>query len=205
MSIFGGIVSGLTDAAAIAAAPATGGTSLAALAPSLISAGSSILGGVMQNSAAAGSVQNQMNFQQDMSGTSYQRAVADMKKAGLNPALAYSQGGASTPMGSSYHPVNVASNVPSAVNTAASFQNVQANTELQHAQAASVIANTAKTKADTLATLATIPRKQASGTVWSVVNRFIKGGLSLIPSPTQYQAQFRKAWPTLTFAHQRPY
>lgn len=40
------------------------------------------------------------NWQEHMSSTAYQRAVEDMKKAGLNPILAFANGGASTPGGS---------------------------------------------------------------------------------------------------------
>lgn len=38
-------------------------------------------------------------WQEQMSNTAYQRAVEDMRKAGINPILAYQQGGASTPGG----------------------------------------------------------------------------------------------------------
>lgn len=44
--------------------------------------------------------QKTRDYQAYMSNTAYQRGVQDMQKAGLNPYLAYSQGSASTPVGS---------------------------------------------------------------------------------------------------------
>lgn len=41
----------------------------------------------------------QIEFQREMSDSAYRRGVIDMRAAGLNPMLAYSQGGASTPGG----------------------------------------------------------------------------------------------------------
>lgn len=50
---------------------------------------------------SADQAQLDRDFQERMSNSAYQRAVADMRKAGINPILAYSQGGASTPGGAS--------------------------------------------------------------------------------------------------------
>ena len=73
----------------------------------LISSAASMLGAQRQNRAARAASARQMAFQERMSNTSIKRAVADMRSAGINPLLAYKTGGASTPAGSTYNPVNV--------------------------------------------------------------------------------------------------
>jgi uncharacterized protein YneF (UPF0154 family) len=54
-----------------------------------------VVGGLFSSKQAS----KQMKFQERMSSTSYQRAMEDMKAAGLNPILAGKFGGASTPQG----------------------------------------------------------------------------------------------------------
>lgn len=49
---------------------------------------------------SAQEAQKNRDYQTQMSNTSYQRGTADMKAAGINPLLAFQQGGASTPSGS---------------------------------------------------------------------------------------------------------
>jgi len=152
--------------------PATAGSGLLG---SAISGGLSFLGQSGANKTNMDIAQNQMNFQQQMSNTSYQRAVKDMQAAGLNPMLAYSQGGATTPSGASTQVQNKlgagvqAYQQSQATSSAAALQreqiktidpniqNTQSQTMLNSANAALSAANAKKVEAETANAIAQNP------------------------------------------------
>ena len=99
---------------------------------SLIGSGLSFFGGQAQNAASAEAAARQMEFQREMSDTSYRRQIEDLKSAGINPMLVTKLGGASTPPGA----------MPSFVNPGAMA--AQSFSAMQSSQAAKQQAETAE-------------------------------------------------------------
>jgi len=108
------------------------------------------------NEASAQQAQNQMNFQSQMRKTQYQTAVEDMKAAGLNPMLAYTQGGAGVPTGSmgSVSTAKMENALGSAVQGYQALASNSAELDLKASQTTATSAQAIKTEADTIQTKA---------------------------------------------------
>lgn len=127
---------------------------------SVASSALSFFGQSEQNSANRGITKDQMDFQERMSGTSYQRGMQDMRLAGLNPILAYKQGGASTPQGAGIPAVNELGGIAS---SALQARNLLATTTQTKAATKATNATTAKTVAETAILTETLKRERDFG------------------------------------------
>lgn len=116
---------------------------LAALAPVAASAVGglfSAFGQAQANAEAKEASQRQMDFQKETLRSQYQWGMEDMRKAGLNPILAYKQGGAGSASGSDYTPGNVGAAAVTGASTATSSALAA---KAQETQLANIAADTA--------------------------------------------------------------
>lgn len=127
--------------------------------------GATLIGGVLQNNSAKAQAKRQMEFQEDMSNTSYQRQMEDMRLAGLNPILSAKMGGASTPTGAAAPVQNVlgpaASSAVATQTALIQNDNTVANTAFAEANTAKSIADTYKTVVEAEKAKQEIQRSQA--------------------------------------------
>lgn len=118
---------------------------LLAAAPALVGGLFSAFGQAAANQEAKEASKRQMDFQKETLRSQYQWGMEDMRKAGLNPILAYKQGGAGSASGADYTPGNVGAAGVTGASTAQSsalatraqetqLENIAADTRLKQSQ-----------------------------------------------------------------------
>lgn len=111
------------------------------LAGAAVAGAASAFGQSQANRSNLRIAREQMAFQERMSNTSYQRAMQDMRAAGLNPMLAYQQGGASSPPGAS---AKMESAIGPGVSSAMSALRLSQELKIMEAQRQNINADTWK-------------------------------------------------------------
>lgn len=101
--------------------------------PAIISGGLGLVGNLVSGLISRKSQDRQMAFQEKMSSSAHQRAVADLRAAGLNPILAANQG-ASAPVGGGMDIPDVGKTLQEGVSTALQAKRLKQDYELQHYQ-----------------------------------------------------------------------
>lgn len=163
-----------------------GNASAGSIAPAALS----YYGSHRQNAAQKKMANRQMAFQEHMSNTAYQRATSDMRSAGINPMLAYMNGGASSPSGAMAPQVNELGGVVSSAmdykRTSAEIRNIKMTNRKIASDTALNDALVAKAKADTDISQSNAKIVKAAIPAAQNRERVEKGGLG------KYGAYFQK-------------
>jgi len=151
--------------------------------------------GRRNNDFSARQAQMNRDFQERMSNTSWQRGVADMKAAGINPMLSVSQGGASQPSGNSAQGIasaNQQNELADAASSARDAVNLYNQTRETDARIALANAQTGKTMVDTKIAGSKSEKEGFFGNLWKMANGAFSSAKDVVKNPRSFQQRLHK-------------